>query len=293
MASQGNTIKVDGHEIKVTNLDKILYPETGTTKGEVLSYYAAIAAPFVTHARQRIATRTRWPDGVTAQPFFEKNLPPHAPAWIPKAKLRHGDRDVTYPLINNTATLLWLVQGAALEMHVPQWIYSARAKESPRPDRLVLDLDPGPPAGLDECSEVALAARELVHADGLELFPVTSGSKGMQLYAHVGDRPDLGDTSDYAKTLAQRLAEALPKLVISHMTRADRPNKIFVDWSQNSLSKTTIAPYSMRGREHPTVAAPRAWAEVEAGGLKHLLFGEVLSRYEDSGDLLTLPEPAE
>lgn len=293
MAAGASTVSVDGHDIKITNMTKVLYPETGTTKGEVLSYYAAIAIPLIAHARQRPATRKRWPDGVAAQPFFEKNLPSHAPDWVETTTLEHSDRDVRYPMINDTATLLWLVQQAALELHVPQWKAAPQttSRHEAAPDRLVLDLDPGPPAGLEECCEVALAARAALAADGLDAFPVTSGSKGMQLYAYVGDRDDITDTSEYAKALAEQLGKQLPKLVISHMTRADRARKIFVDWSQNSSAKTTITPYSLRGRDHPTAAAPRTWDEVEAGGLTQLRFSEVLERFDDAGDLLELLLP--
>ena len=288
MSDPPTHVRVDGHEIKITNLDKVLYPKTGTTKGEVLNYYARIAPLLIKYAHDRPATRTRWPDGVEAESFFEKNLPKHTPEWVPRAKIAHSDRDVYYPLINNTATLMWLVQGAALELHIPQWTYGTKSKKQWRADRLVIDLDPGPPAGLAECCEVAVIARDLLSDEGLELFPVSSGSKGMQLYASVEDHPEITNTNEYAKAFAQRLAELMPNKVIAHMTRADREGIVFLDWSQNNGAKTTIAPYSMRGREDPNVAAPRTWDEVESGDIEQLRFDSVLERIESIGDVFGL-----
>lgn len=288
MADPGTHVTVDGREIKITNLQKVLYPKTGTTKGEVLNYYANVAEVFIKYAHDRPATRKRWPDGVEDQSFFEKNLPKHTPDWVERAKIAHSDRDVYYPLINETSTLIWLVQGAALELHIPQWTYAGKSKKAWRADRLVIDLDPGPPAGLSECCEVAVVARDLLADEGLELFPVTSGSKGMQLYASVEDHPNIKETNQYAKEFATRLAQLMPDKVIAHMTRADRKGIVFLDWSQNNPSKTTIAPYSMRGREEPNVAAPRTWEEVESGEISQLRFDEVLERLDSMGDVLEL-----
>ncbi len=291
MAKAQTQLQVDGHDIAITNLEKVLYPATGTTKGEVLAYYATVAPALIPHARSRPATRRRWPDGVLEQSFYEKNLPSHAPDWIARAKITHRSRVVQYPLINNQATLIWLVQGAALELHTPQWIYEAEHAGPAAPDRLVIDLDPGAPAGLVECAEVALAARELLEADGVEAIPVTSGSKGLQLYAAVTGVAELTDTNQYANALAQRLADQLPEQVISHMARSDRAGKVFVDWSQTNQGKTTIAPYSLRGRLTPTVAAPRSWDEIAAGDLSQLDYREVMDRLDKFGDLLTIVEP--
>lgn len=283
-----HTLRVDDHEFAVTNLSKVLYPETGTTKHDVLTYYAQVAPQLVKHAYGRPATRKRWPDGVAAQPFFEKNLPTHAPAWIDRVTLPHSKRDVTYPLVNNAATLLWLAQTAALEIHTPQWRWNAEAARRERPDRLVVDLDPGEGTGLDECCAVATVTRELLAADGLDrVVPVTSGSKGMQLYASL---QELGpeDSNAYARDLAQRVSKVMPELAVFTMAKADRRGKIFLDWSQNNQSKTTIAPYSLRGRSQPWVAAPRTWNEVTAGGLKQLRYDEVLARISTLGDLFFL-----
>lgn len=288
MAPGDQALVVDGHEFVVTNLTKVLYPETGTTKSDVLQYYAAVAEPFIKHAAHRPTTRKRWPDGVASKPFFEKNLPSHAPDWIPSATLPHSKRDVTYPLINNTATLLWLVQGAALELHTPQWCWDDVKEQPQLPDRLVVDLDPGPGTGLPECTEVARVSRDLLAEDGLtDVVPVTSGSKGMQLYASLREVGP-SDSNAYAKQLAQRICEQLPKLAIFNMSKAEREGRIFVDWSQNNRGKTTIAPYSLRGRDQPWVAAPRTWAEVEAGDIQQLLYSDVLQRLADQGDLFSI-----
>jgi bifunctional non-homologous end joining protein LigD len=286
MADQ--TLTIDGHSFGVTNLSKVLYPATGTTKHDVLSYYVQVAEVFIKHAGHRIATRKRWPDGVETKPFFEKNLPSHAPNWIQRATLAHSKRDVTYPLVNNAATLLWLVQGAALEIHTPQWCWDEATNGPQQPDRLVIDLDPGPGTRLADCCEVAIAARDLLASDGLAgAVPVTSGSKGMHLYVSL---PQTGppDSNVYAKGLAKRLQEALPKLAISTMARSERTGKVFIDWSQNNRSKTTISPYSLRGRSHPMVAAPRTWDEIESRRIELLMYTEVLARLADLGDLFTM-----
>jgi bifunctional non-homologous end joining protein LigD len=222
-------------------------------------------------------TRKRWPDGVAAPSFFEKNLPAGTPDWVTRVTLPHTDRDITYPLIPSDptdalATLVWFAQSGALELHVPQWRV---VDDTPQlPDRVVIDLDPGPGAGLDECCTVALEIRDRMSDDGLRAVPVTSGSKGMQLYAALRDSQIEGAsaeiTSEYVKQLAQALTKDLPDLVVWRMTKDLRPEKVFVDWSQNNGRKTTIAPWSLRGRDHAFVAVPREWDEVEAGGLSHL-----------------------
>ena len=282
-------LEIGGRTIKVTNLDKVLYPTTGTTKHDVLSYYATVAPHLIAHAKHRPATRKRWPDGVLAKPFFEKNLPSHAPDWLPRVTLPHSKRDVTYPLIDDVATLLWLVQGAALELHTPQWQWDSATDQPARPDRLVVDLDPGPGAGLELCARVAVVARAELANDGLtDVCPVTSGSKGIQLYASLRE---LGpeDPNAYARTLAQRLNEALPDITVFAMTRADRTDRVFIDWSQNNRGKTTIAPYSLRGRDEPWVAAPRTWDEIEdAPNLRQLHYSDVVDRLASQGDLFTL-----
>lgn len=282
------TVSVDGRTLRVSSLDKVLYPQTGTTKGEVLTYYVQIADRVLPHLRGRPVTRIRWPHGVSGEHFFEKNLPSGAPDWLPRVTIKgHGSRSgreqVTYPLVEDLAALVYLVNLGSLELHVPQW---RAGEDGPlNPDRLVIDLDPGPGAGLTECSQVALLVRQRLEAAGLEVSPVTSGSKGMQLYAGLDGRRDSEEVSAIARSLAQQLTEQHPDLVVWRMTKALRPGKVLLDWSQNSAAKTTICPWSLRGRSSPRVAAPRTWDEIESaaedGGLEHLSFGEVLQRVEE------------
>ncbi|HET8614097.1 MAG TPA: non-homologous end-joining DNA ligase [Actinomycetales bacterium] len=283
-------VKVDDHVLKLSNLHKVLYPATGTTKGEVLDYYARVAPVMLPHVGRRPVTRKRWPDGVESEPFFEKNVPRGTPDWVQTVTIAtpgssRGRESVTFPLVEDLATLTWLVNLASLEIHVPQWQVGPRGAVR-RPDRLVVDLDPGAPAGLRECAELALLVRDRLAEDGLEAVPVTSGSKGLQLYAAVSGKQDADVMRSYAKRLAEQLTKEHPQLVLAVMTRAARPGKVLLDWSQNHAAKTTICPYSLRGREHPNVAAPRTWEEIEdVDGLRQLSFTEVLDRIDQHGDL--------
>lgn len=282
-------VEVDGRRIVLRNLDKVLYPATGTTKAEVLSYYTAVAAPLLAVVKDRPVTRKRWPDGVDGLVFFEKNLPQGTPSWVRRVTLpvpgSTRDREtIVFPFLDDLAGLVWTANLAALELHVPQWTCGPRGAVR-GPDRLVVDLDPGAPAGLAECAEVAWLVREHLSADGLECHPVTSGSKGMQLYAPVSGKQDADAVHGYARRMAQTLEKARPKLVTSKMTKALRPGKILIDWSQNNPSKTTIAPYSLRGRELPHAAAPRTWDELD-DTLRQLDHGEVVARLQADGDLL-------
>ena len=282
-------VEVDGRRIVLRNLDKVLYPATGTTKAEVLSYYTAVAAPLLAVVRDRPVTRKRWPDGVDGLVFFEKNLPQGTPSWVRHVRLpvpgSTRDREtIVFPFLDDLAGLVWTANLAALELHVPQWTCGPRGAVH-GPDRLVVDLDPGAPAGLPECAEVAWLVREHLAADGLECYPVTSGSKGMQLYAPVSGRQDAEAVHGYARRMAETLEKAHPKLVTSKMTKALRPGKVLIDWSQNNPSKTTIAPYSLRGRELPHAAAPRTWDELD-GSLRQLDHAEVVARLHADGDLL-------
>lgn len=284
------TVAVEGHRLRLSNLDKVLYPATGTTKGEVIAYYHAIAPVLLPHLKDRPLTRKRWPDGVDGPSFFEKNAPAGTPHWVHKVKLptpgsTRGRETIDFPVVNELPTLIWLANLAALELHVPQWTVGPRGAVH-GPDRLVIDLDPGPPAGLEECTQVALAVRERLADDGLVAFPVTSGSKGMQLYVPVSGKQDAMTVHGYAKALAEDLERRMPRLVVSRMTKAIRPGKVLLDWSQNHPAKTTICPYSLRGRAQPWVAAPRAWQELEAGGLVQLDGHEVLARVAEDGELL-------
>ncbi|MGY1944050.1 ATP-dependent DNA ligase [Nocardia asiatica] len=279
-----------GIEVDLSNLDKVLYPATGTTKGSVVAYYSAIAPAMLPHIAGRPVTRKRWPNGVDEPSFFEKNLPSHAPSWIERRFLRHSDRKVDYPLIDAEAGLAWIAQQAALEVHVPQWRFDG--DEMGPATRLVFDLDPGKGVGLAECAEVALAVREMVEGIGLRAFPVTSGSKGIHLYVPLDRELSSGGASTVAKQVATNLERLHPDLVTATMAKAARGGKVFLDWSQNNPAKTTIAPYSLRGRPEPNAAAPRTWKEIEnRKKLRHLRFDEVLARYRSDGDLLADLDP--
>lgn len=279
-----------GIEVELSNLDKVLYPATGTTKGEVIAYYSAIAAAILPHIAGRPVTRKRWPNGVDTGDFFEKNLPEHAPAWIQRRAIEHSSRKVVYPLIDSEAGMAWLGQQAALEVHVPQWRFDGDQRGPAT--RIVFDLDPGPGAGLAECARVALAVRDMVAGIGMQAFPVTSGSKGIHVYVPLDRTVSSRGASTVAKQVAANLEQLHPDLVTATMAKSARADKVFLDWSQNNAAKTTIAPYSLRGRTEPNAAAPRSWAEIEdAKALRQLRFDEVLARWQADGDLLAELDP--
>lgn len=282
-------VSVDGHQFKLKRLDKVLYPEAGTTKAEVLDYYARIAPVLLPQLADRPVTRIRWPDGVDSKPFYEKNTPSYAPSWLRTVKLptpgsSRNRETLVFPVLEQTADLIWMANLAALELHVPQWTVGPRGAVR-NPTRLVIDLDPGPPAGLAECAEAAHLIRDRLAEDGLTAYPVTSGSKGLQLYAPLDGSQSADVVNGYAKRLAESLAKSQPRLMVSNMTKALRDGKVLLDWSQNNPAKTTICPYSLRGRARPWVAAPRTWEELAAPGLKQLDIGEVLRRVDTEGDL--------
>ncbi|WP_459974880.1 non-homologous end-joining DNA ligase [Nocardioides pyridinolyticus] len=289
-------VQVDGRTLTISNLHKVLYPRTGTTKGEVLNYYAQIAPVLLPHLAGRCVTRIRWPHGVQDTSFFEKNAPGGTPSWVHTAKVpttgsraQSSSDTLVFPIVDDLATLTWLVNLAALELHVHQWTVG-RNNQPRGADRLVIDLDPGEPAGLHECCQVALLVREKLAERDLEARPVTSGSKGLHLYATLPQRLAPDESTALAKEVAEELQAEHPKLVTATMTKAKRSGKVFLDWSQNAGSKTTISPYSLRGREHPTVATPVSWAEVEGGAedpleLGQFHFEEVLERVSERGDL--------
>lgn len=290
-------VEVDGRRLRISSLEKVLYPATGTTKGEVLHYYAQVAPVMLPHLADRAVTRIRWPHGVQEGSFYEKNVPAGAPSWVRTATVpttgsrgssRNGDK-LVFPVVDDLATLTWLVNLAALELHVHQWTVGRNGR--PRnADRLVIDLDPGEPAGLHECCQVALMVRDALAERDLDCRPVTSGSKGLHLYAELPGRMPSDDSTALAKEVAETLQKQHPKLVTATMTKARRSGKVFLDWSQNAGSKTTVSPYSLRGRERPTVATPVTWAEVEEGaedeeGLRQFRYDEVLDRVAEHGDL--------
>jgi bifunctional non-homologous end joining protein LigD len=268
---EAQRLEVAGREIRVTHLDKVLYPQTGTTKSDVLAHYVRVADRLLPHLAGRPLTRIRWPNGVAADHFFEKNLPSGAPTWLPRVTIggrgygsRSSGSEVTYPVVEDLAALVYLVNLGSLELHVPQWRVG-RDGTPRRPDRMVIDLDPGPGTGLTQCAQVALLVREHVAGTGLDLCPVTSGSKGMQLYAELEGEREAAEVAAVAKSLAQHLTRTHPHLVLWQMKRSLREGKVFLDWSQNVAAKTTICPWSLRGRDRPTVATPRSWSEVEDG----------------------------
>ena len=284
-------VQVDGRRLAISNLEKILYPAAGFTKGEILDYYARVASVLLPHVAGRPLTRKRYPNGVDGPSFFEKNAPRGTPEWVRTVRLpapgSTKNRDtIDYVVVDELPTLIWLANLAALELHVPQWTVDPRGDVQDA-DLLVLDLDPGEPATIVECCEVALLLRQLLGDDGIEAFPKTSGSKGLQLYAPLV--PTSADrTRAYAKSLAVRLERERPELVISDMTRARRHGKVLIDWSQNNAAKTTVAPYSLRARAEPTVSTPVTWAEVEAcSDPSQLRFvaADVLDRVGRDGDL--------
>jgi bifunctional non-homologous end joining protein LigD len=289
-ASSEQVVTIEGRSLKLTNLGKVLYPETHTTKGEVLDYYARVGPVMLPHLRQRPATRKRWPDGVgtgdkARNVFFAKDLGAGTPDWVGRYTIRHRDHDNDYPVVNDLATLTWLGQLAALEVHVPQWRFDEDGH--PRnPDRLVLDLDPGEGVTLADCAEIARQARDILRAIGHDPVPVTSGSKGIHLYAPLDGSQTPEQATAVARELALALEAAQPDRVISSMKRSERDGKVFIDWSQNNGNKTTISPYSLRGRHRPTVAAPRTWAELDSPDLRQLEYGEVLERLDEEGDPL-------
>ncbi|KDN21917.1 DNA ligase D [Amycolatopsis rifamycinica] len=292
------TVQAGSRRLKLSNLDKPLYPD-GFTKGEVINYYSRIAEVLLPHLADRPVTFIRFPDGVGGQQFFEKNVPNGAPGWLPTVRLPssgsrsgRGENEIEYALLDELAALVWAANMAALELHVPQWRVDAGGQRLP-PDLLVFDLDPGPGTSIVQCCRVAERLRDVLLGDGLTPFPKTSGSKGMQLYAAI-DTDDPTAPSTYAKKLAQQLARETPDSVTAVMAKNQRTNRIFIDWSQNNPAKTTIAPYSLRGRDHPTVSTPLTWDEVEAcRHVTQLVFtaDDVLDRVDDHGDLLlNLPE---
>jgi len=278
-------------QVTLTNPDKVLYPATGTTKQQVFDYYTQIAPVMLPHLLGRPATRKVWPNGVAQPMFYSKDASRGTPDWIERVPIQHQNSVKDYPLLNTEAALQWDAQTAGLEIHVPQWRIDDAGKPLP-PDRMVIDLDPGEKAGLKECAKVAFLVKDIVNGMGLELYPCTSGSKGIHLYAPL--KPQKGkapltsaQVSDLAKELARHLEAEHPDLVISTLSKAARVGKVMVDWSQNNGKKTTISPYSLRGTAEPYAVAPRTWEEIADPNLRQLTFTEVLARAKKQGDLIS------
>ncbi len=284
-------VEVGGRELKLTNLDKVLYPATGFTKGEVVDYYAKVADAIVPHLSGRAVTLRRFPEGVDDldAAFFEKRCPKHRPRWVKTARVEAGPHagKIDFCVCDSLPTLVWMAQLAAIELHPSL----SRSRAPKRPTVLAFDLDPGSPADIVECCRVGLRLRELFGHFGVECFPKTSGSKGLQVYVPLNKKASYEQTKPFAKAIAQLLEKQTPDQVVSKMKKAEREGKVFVDWSQNHQRKTTIAVYSLRARERPTASTPVTWDEVEqaadSGEGSKLVFeaGEVLERIEKHGDL--------
>src|SRR3984957_19191712 len=298
-------VQVHGRDLTLTNLAKVLYPADGFTKAEVLDYYQRISAVLLPHVQGRPMTLKRYSDGVDGQSFFAKHAPAGLPDWVRTGEIvssssrsKAPGEPIEYVVIDDLPALMWAANLAALELHVPMWRFPGHGKGSRSaapehgwtPDLLVFDLDPGAPANITDCCRVAEALRPVLAEHGFDALPKTSGGKGLQLYARIGDDRKLTaeQASALAKDVAERLERELPRLVVSRMTKSLRTGKVLIDWSQNNGSKTTVAPYSLRAREHPTVSAPVTWDEVSACRAPQDMFftaPDVLARVELHGDL--------
>jgi bifunctional non-homologous end joining protein LigD len=274
-------VEVEGRRLSLSNLDKVMYPAVGFTKGQLIDYYTRIAPALLPHLRDRPLTLKRYPNGVEGQYFYEKRCPSHAPEWVRTAEAF----GIEYVLCDDLPTLVWLANLADLELHPSL----SRSDEIMRPAVMAFDLDPGPPAGLAECCEVALILRETLGRVGLECCAKTSGSKGIQVYVPLNvDDVDYDDgTKPLSKALARHLEAEHPKLIVSTQKKELRRGKVLIDWSQNDEHKTTVCVYSLRARERPTVSTPLAWEEVESGDPDELVFeaDDVLARVDERGDL--------
>ncbi|QMU21554.1 ATP-dependent DNA ligase [Gordonia rubripertincta] len=280
----GENLEVDGRRISITNLSKVLYPATGTRKYDVIDYYSRIADVMLPHLRDRIVTRKRWPNGVESTPFFEKDMPDSAPDWVRRYGIQHSERVIEYALAEDRATLVWLAQMAALEIHVPQWRLPIGPDGERMANRIVFDLDPGPRVPLHETAAVAVEIRNWL--GGTTTYPVTSGGKGIHIYARLPKPVSSEAARKVAREVANEFARQNSDFITANMSKKIRDDKVFIDWSQNNASKTTLSPYSLRGREQPWVAAPRTWDEIEDPKIAQLLYTEVLDRVADVGDLL-------
>jgi bifunctional non-homologous end joining protein LigD len=282
-------VEVEGRKLKLSNLEKVLYPATGFTKGQVVDFYVRIAPVLVPHLAGRPLTMKRYPEGVDHEYFFEKNAPMHRPDWVKTAPVwsESNHRTIHFILVNDLPTLVWIANLASIELHPSLSL----AADIATPTMIVFDLDPGLPANIVQCAQVGLWVREIFDHFGLQSFPKTSGSKGMQIYVPLNAKTSYDQTKSFAHAIARLLEQEHPELVVSDMKKAVRTNKVFVDWSQNDQHKTTISVYSLRARERPTVSTPVTWDEVEQALKKkdagRLVFEakDVLARVEKMGDL--------
>jgi bifunctional non-homologous end joining protein LigD len=282
-------VEVEGRKLTLTNLDKVLYPATGFTKGQVVDYYARIAPVLLPHLTGRPLTMKRYPGGVDQEYFFEKNAPKHRPDWVKTAPVwsEGNHRTIYFILANDLPTLVWIANLASIELHPSLSV----APDIATPTMIVFDLDPGPPANIIQCAQVGLWVREIFDHFGLQSFPKTSGSKGLQIYVPLNTKTSYEQTKPFAHAMARLLEQQHPNLIVSDMKKTLRTNKVLVDWSQNDEHKTTISVYALRAREHPTVSTPVTWQEVEQALKKNdaskLVFEakDVLARVEKMGDL--------
>jgi len=287
-------VEIEGRQLKLSNLDKVLYPEGGFTKGQVIDYYTRVAPALLPHLRRRALTLKRYPNGVDAPFFYEKNCPKHRPDWVATLPVwsARNKADVNYCLIDDLPGLVWVANLASLELHTSL----SAADDYQKPTYVAFDLDPGAPATIVECCRVALWLRSILDDLGLQAFPKTSGSKGLQVYVPLNTPVTYDQTKPFAHALAKVLEAQHPEEVLSVMAKDLRKGKVFIDWSQNDDTKTTVCVYSLRARPTPTVSAPVSWDEVEAGaGGEELSFtaGEALERVERDGDLWAPVEAVE
>jgi bifunctional non-homologous end joining protein LigD len=284
-----SAIEIQGKQLKLSNLEKVLYPAAGFTKQQIIDYYVRIAPAMLPHLEGRALTRKRYPNGVDAEYFYEKNAPQHRPDWVKTAPIwsEGNHRTVHYILANDLPTLVWLANLAAIELHPSL----ALAKDITCPTMMVFDLDPGPPANIVQCCQVAFWLREIFEKFGLKSFPKTSGSKGLQVYVPLNTKTSYDETKSFARALAQLLEHEHREMVVSDMKKSLRTGKVFVDWSQNDEHKTTVAVYSLRARERPTVSTPVSWEECEKtlkkkdAGLLVFEAKQTVARMEKIGDL--------
>jgi bifunctional non-homologous end joining protein LigD len=280
-------VEVGGRQLRLSNLDKVLYPEPGFTKGQVIDYYSRIAPVLLPHLKDRPLTLKRYPDGVEGPHFYEKQCPKHRPPWVKTTAVPARGKTIDFCLANDLPTLVWAANLADLELHTSL----SKKSDIQRPTTMAFDLDPGPPATIVECSQVALWLREIFDELGLESFPKTSGSKGMQLYVPLNTKVTYDDTKPFAKALAELLEKQHPKQVVSSMKKELRPNKVLIDWSQNDEHKTTVNVYSLRAKSRPTVSTPLSWDEVDqvldSGDPDAAVYesDDVLERVDEHGDL--------
>jgi bifunctional non-homologous end joining protein LigD len=278
-------VEVEGRELSLSNLDKVMYPEVGFTKGQVIDYYTRIAPVLLPHLRDRPLTLKRYPNGVEGGHFYEKQCPSHRPDWVRSEPVELSSKTIQFCICDDLPTLVWLANLADLELHPSL----SKVPEVERPTLMAFDLDPGPGTGLAQCCEVAMILREALRHLGLECFPKTSGSKGIQVYVplNVDDVDYDHGTKLISNALARHLEGEHPKLIVSSQKKELRKNKVLIDWSQNDEHKTTVGVYSLRARERPTVSTPLSWDEVEGGDPEALVFeaDDVLERVEEHGDL--------